>query len=238
MNKHKLGLVSLSALLALTPFVTQAACVVNGQPISCGFFVPILAALAIPAIFFCIVSTVFWVWMIVDVIQRKVEHKPLWVLVIIFGHLLGAVIYFFANVEEIKGHGNTVASVILAVLSMIPVLGIILGIVAVILGIVAKKKEAKHDPKVRGLTSAGIVLAIIGLAYNAVFILSALMTLASGAQVLKTNFVNMHKGNTLYWNGSYNPDTNVMYYRGVWGRPGASSSLPSSIDDSKIPQAI
>ncbi|MAG45583.1 MAG: hypothetical protein CMH63_02305 [Nanoarchaeota archaeon] len=40
----------------------------------------------------------FWVWMLVDCVQRKFKdknEKVVWVLVILFAKILGAVIYFF-----------------------------------------------------------------------------------------------------------------------------------------------
>lgn len=39
----------------------------------------------------------FWVWMLVDVIKRDFKdsnEKIIWVLVIIFTHLIGAVLYY------------------------------------------------------------------------------------------------------------------------------------------------
>lgn len=43
-------------------------------------------------------SFVFWILMLVDVIQRKFKdpnEKIVWVLVIIFTHIVGAIIYWF-----------------------------------------------------------------------------------------------------------------------------------------------
>jgi hypothetical protein len=44
-----------------------------------------------------IVSTVFWFWMLFDCLaNRRLEsiEKLVWVLVIFFGHLLGAILYY------------------------------------------------------------------------------------------------------------------------------------------------
>lgn len=41
---------------------------------------------------------IFWIWMLVDVIQRKFKKpndKIVWILIIIFTHFIGAVIYYF-----------------------------------------------------------------------------------------------------------------------------------------------
>jgi hypothetical protein len=41
-------------------------------------------------------ATIFWIWMLIDCISQPMEstEKLIWVLVIIFLHLLGAVLYF------------------------------------------------------------------------------------------------------------------------------------------------
>ena len=42
---------------------------------------------------------VFWIWMIIDCLKRdfkKDVEKIVWILVLIFLHLLGAIIYYFA----------------------------------------------------------------------------------------------------------------------------------------------
>ncbi|HXU31553.1 MAG TPA: PLD nuclease N-terminal domain-containing protein [Thermoanaerobaculia bacterium] len=45
----------------------------------------------------------FWVWMLVDCLQKEPagsNEKLTWVLVILFGHFLGAVIYYFVRRAE------------------------------------------------------------------------------------------------------------------------------------------
>jgi hypothetical protein len=60
----------------------------------------------IGVVFFLIIGTfvlaviAFWIWMLVDCIQREFPPKEqnakiVWILVIIFAHWLGALIYFF-----------------------------------------------------------------------------------------------------------------------------------------------
>ena len=42
----------------------------------------------------------FWIWMLIDAIQNKAlssTEKMVWVLVIVFLHFLGALIYFFVG---------------------------------------------------------------------------------------------------------------------------------------------
>ena len=44
-------------------------------------------------------ATVFWIWMLVDAITRPMDstQKLIWVLVIVFLHVLGALVYFFVG---------------------------------------------------------------------------------------------------------------------------------------------
>jgi len=50
-----------------------------------------LVVLAIVALLF-----VFWIWMLVDAImKKKFEDKLVWILVIIFLHFIGALLYYF-----------------------------------------------------------------------------------------------------------------------------------------------
>lgn len=54
-----------------------------------------LVGLFVPLLF--LAGFAFWIWMLVDCIQRKMteNEKILWILVIIFGSFIGALIYFF-----------------------------------------------------------------------------------------------------------------------------------------------
>ena len=54
-----------------------------------GFFA--LAILLVVALF-----SIFWIWMLVDALMRKkFEDKLVWILVIIFLHFIGALLYYF-----------------------------------------------------------------------------------------------------------------------------------------------
>jgi len=49
---------------------------------------------------FALLVFVFWIWILIDAIQNRSlsgTEKIVWVLVIIFLHFLGALIYFFAG---------------------------------------------------------------------------------------------------------------------------------------------
>ena len=50
-----------------------------------------------------IAASVFWVWMLIDCLMNEPSEgndKLIWVLVIMFLHLLGAAIYYFARRPE------------------------------------------------------------------------------------------------------------------------------------------
>jgi hypothetical protein len=54
-----------------------------------------------------IASFVFWIMMLIDVVQRKFPEendKIIWVLVVIFAQIIGALIYYF--VVKRKGNGK------------------------------------------------------------------------------------------------------------------------------------
>lgn len=70
--------------------------------------------LAIPLM--CIVGTIFWVFMLIDCIKRDSlgDNKIIWILVIVFASLLGALIYYFVikhPVSKIEKAGTQNASV-------------------------------------------------------------------------------------------------------------------------------
>ncbi len=47
-----------------------------------------------------LLATVFWIWMLVDCATRENgqnNEKLVWVLIILFAHFLGAILYFFAR---------------------------------------------------------------------------------------------------------------------------------------------
>ena len=39
----------------------------------------------------------FYIWMLVDVVKYQKEDRPLWILIVLLGSILGAVIYFFTE---------------------------------------------------------------------------------------------------------------------------------------------
>ena len=61
------------------------------------FWWPFAAAFAGAWIVLGIIFIAFWIWMIVDCAQRKFKNdleKIIWILVIVFAHWIGALVYF------------------------------------------------------------------------------------------------------------------------------------------------
>jgi len=66
-------------------------------------------SLVLPVFLFLVIGTIslsmlaFWIWMLVDCIKNEPDEgntKLVWVLVIIFTQLLGAIIYYFVQRRE------------------------------------------------------------------------------------------------------------------------------------------
>ena len=49
-----------------------------------------------------LLGTAFWIWMIVDCAthERNSTEKIVWIVIIVFTHLLGALIYFFVRRQK------------------------------------------------------------------------------------------------------------------------------------------
>ncbi len=59
---------------------------------------PLMAVFIFIAVILAILLCVFWIWMLVDCVRRNFKsesEKIVWVLVIIFAGLIGALIYYF-----------------------------------------------------------------------------------------------------------------------------------------------
>jgi hypothetical protein len=63
--------------------------------------------LALGAVFWiiAILASIFWLWMLVDVLMsnKPANEKILWFLVVFFLHLIGALIYFFVGRNRTPG---------------------------------------------------------------------------------------------------------------------------------------
>ena len=56
--------------------------------------------LFVPLLALGLLGTVFWIWMLIDCAMNEPSEgndKLVWILVILFAHLLGALIYFFVR---------------------------------------------------------------------------------------------------------------------------------------------
>ncbi|QLC49190.1 PLDc_N domain-containing protein [Methanolobus zinderi] len=57
-----------------------------------------------------IVGTIFWIWMLVDCAMKEPSQgndKLIWVIIILFTHLLGALLYFFVRrPQRIREYGR------------------------------------------------------------------------------------------------------------------------------------
>ena len=58
----------------------------------------IIIPIVLVAIVLGVLTTIFWIWMLVDCVTNKTlrdNQKIGWIIVILFTHLLGAIIYYF-----------------------------------------------------------------------------------------------------------------------------------------------
>lgn len=49
-----------------------------------------------------IASTIFWIMMFVSAVKNQFEHKPLWIIVLLIGNIIGAIAFYFAIHKPIK----------------------------------------------------------------------------------------------------------------------------------------
>ena len=72
-----------------------AQCTVNGEEVPCDqFWKDYGWIFAVAGIVFLFVI-VFWFWMLVNCLRSSRKDKLVWTLVILFGNILGALLYFF-----------------------------------------------------------------------------------------------------------------------------------------------
>tara|TARA_B100000315_G_C14074590_1_gene362121 strand:- start:124 stop:459 length:336 start_codon:yes stop_codon:yes gene_type:complete len=85
--------------LSIQPVLAQ--CYSNGKEVSCGdiwwvFLIPLLMLPIGLAVF------VFWLIMLVDAIKYQEEEKLMWVLLIVFLGIIGALVYYFVEKRKRK----------------------------------------------------------------------------------------------------------------------------------------
>ncbi|MBD3362638.1 hypothetical protein GF362_02870 [Candidatus Dojkabacteria bacterium] len=67
------------------------------------FFVLIWCLIWVSIIVFSVFGTIFWILMLIDAIQReydKENDKLMWVLIIVFTHIIGAAVYYFVEKKK------------------------------------------------------------------------------------------------------------------------------------------
>lgn len=57
-----------------------------------------------------IASAIFWIMMFVSAIKNQFEHKPLWIIVLLIGNIIGAIAFYFAVHKPIKAAKKTAQS--------------------------------------------------------------------------------------------------------------------------------
>lgn len=101
--RHKI-IIALFALLSIVNNVVLAAskCTVNGKEIPCeqvaktagkaiGLGIGFIALFAVIGTAFFI----FWIMMLIHAISKPIENKGMWVVLLIFTGIIGALIYYF-----------------------------------------------------------------------------------------------------------------------------------------------
>lgn len=97
----------------MNPFIPLAladsGCTLNGEEIPCDELwnaaQPFLA-LGIPLLLFMLAlglaGTVFWIMMIVHAATHDIKDKAMWIILMIFTGIIGALIYYFVVKRELK----------------------------------------------------------------------------------------------------------------------------------------
>jgi len=105
-----LGLVN--AQYALAQATATTGCELNGEPIPCeeltaqfgGLFAG-LGVLAIVVPIIALVGGIFWLMMLIHAASNPIENKALWIVILIFTGIIGAVVYYFV-VKRAMGKGG------------------------------------------------------------------------------------------------------------------------------------
>lgn len=101
MNKFKIFLVSCTLFFFNIQLALAATCTLNGRVVPCDqmprwfFLLPFIMFFVGLIIF--IPLLIFWIKMLLHAIRNQKENKIVWVLVIVFLQILGALIYYFAE---------------------------------------------------------------------------------------------------------------------------------------------
>ncbi len=94
----------MNILLPLLAFAQTTTATSSGQPVpttlatsSAGASLGIIA-LIIPIVIvvIAIIALVFWVKMLIHAIKNPIDHKPLWIIILLAFGIIGAIVYYFA----------------------------------------------------------------------------------------------------------------------------------------------
>ncbi|MDD5050808.1 MAG: PLDc N-terminal domain-containing protein [Candidatus Pacebacteria bacterium] len=113
---QKLAFIIAVSFGALVPVLVQAAaavCKSNGQVVPCGNIGWLIGGVfGLGGIFLLIalLGTIFWIMMLIHAATHDIPNKPLWLLIIIFGHLLGAIVYYFSVKKNMSSGSKTPSS--------------------------------------------------------------------------------------------------------------------------------
>jgi hypothetical protein len=92
----------------LLPQIAHAAtCTLNGAEVPCSEIPSWIWSIPIVFGVLSLVGFVFWIAMLIDAINNEKENKTVWVIVIVFLNLLGAIIYYFAAKQPRQKVGQT-----------------------------------------------------------------------------------------------------------------------------------
>jgi len=107
MLKKIFGLIGVSGVIALIniqfALAQSTGCELNGEPIACeeltkqfgGLFAGLgVLMIVIPII--ALIGFIFWLMMVIHAASNPIENKALWIIVLIFTGVFGAIIYYFA----------------------------------------------------------------------------------------------------------------------------------------------
>lgn len=76
-----------------------ARCTVNGVDTACPEGLEWLAGFGIGLMIFVfvvgILATIFWIMMLVHAATKPIENRAVWIIVLVFTGILGAIIYYF-----------------------------------------------------------------------------------------------------------------------------------------------
>ncbi|MBI4427073.1 MAG: PLDc_N domain-containing protein [Candidatus Magasanikbacteria bacterium] len=86
--------VGLFVFLASAQSAYAAQCTLNGKEVPCGEMPPWFWGVTVILSVIGVAGFVFWLWMLVDAIKHEKENKTMWVVLLIFLNLLGAIIYY------------------------------------------------------------------------------------------------------------------------------------------------